>query len=113
MKKLLLSVSLLFAFIISVISQSPSKKVWTDNTGTKYEVKTSNSVNSEKATTTGKKIIKANNTTESKEPEETGYIYEDKEGTQYQIFKGPRGGLFYWKYSERTGKKEKRYIKVN
>lgn len=62
--------------------------------------------------TTQKKVIKAGQARESRAPELTEYIYEDKEGNQYQVFRGSRGGYFYLKYSEITGKEEKRYIKI-
>jgi hypothetical protein len=38
-------------------------------------------------------------------------VYVDKKGTKHDVYRGPKGGLYYWG-TDKHGKKIKRYLQV-
>jgi len=42
----------------------------------------------------------------------TGKTYTNSKGKMFEVFKGKRGGMYYWKQSKKSGNWYKVYIKV-
>jgi len=49
---------------------------------------------------------------EQTKPKDTGKTYTDSKGVKYPVYQGPKGGLFIYRTSQKTGKEYKYYLKV-
>jgi hypothetical protein len=51
--------------------------------------------------------------TSSKSDSISGYIYTSSKDVVYPVYRGPQGGFYIWRVSKKTGKRYKKYLKVD